>query len=66
MENRSNEEVLPMGEGQERRSSSWLSHPCETEVSSVGSREKYKEDHKSVALVSRAWEVGTVDTTWET
>jgi hypothetical protein len=42
-------------------SSWWLSHPCETEISSVESRDEYKEDHKSAALVSRAWAVVTVD-----
>lgn len=51
-----------MGEGQEISCLSWwLSHPCETEVSSVESRDKSKEDHKSIAVVSRAWEVVTED-----
>lgn len=57
MGNRRNEEVLPTGAGGRGGGA----HPCEIEVSSVESRDKYNEGQKSVALVSRAWEVVTVD-----
>lgn len=65
MENRRNEEVLPTGAGGRGGGA----HPCEIEVSSVESRDKYNEGQKSVALVSRVWEVVTgleEGAAWET